>query len=248
MRLTDDFMSAVKNALFDKYSIKCEISMDSFTSHDVFLRLKGSLNGRDFSGSLDILKSRSIENNFSFYISGRFVDELPEAFIKHILFDNPLFVAMHEINQFVIEQFSRKIPFIYKSFCIGVGDFFYMNEQIEQLKIDMTPDFYLNLSIGRKLHDKDSKVDDNTDLLFVSYKTKNDLKQIQYQLPACLTLKKLNDHDNLDEFKKTLLREYMSRYSRITNNKLLLPLENFDYLSYEVILDYLKIQSMNDIY
>lgn len=247
MKLTDDFMSAVKKSLFDTYGIKCEISLDSFTSHDVFLRLKGSLNERDFLGSLDILKSRSIENNFSFYISGRFVGEIHDDFIKHILSTNPLFVAMHEINQFVIEQFSRKIPFVYKSFYIGVGEFFYTNDQIEQLKIDMTPDFYINLSIGRKLHDKESKVDDNTDLLFVSYRTKNDLKQIQYQLPACLTMKKLNDHDDLDDFKKTLLKEYMSRYSRITNNKLLLPIENFDTLSYGVILDHLKIQSMNDI-
>lgn len=247
MKLTDEFMSAVKNSLFDTYNIKCEISLDSFTSQDVFLRLEGTIDDRDFAGTMTILKSYSIESKFSFFIEGRFVGELHDAFIKHILSTNPLFVAMHEINQFVIEQFSRKIPFVYKSFYIGVGEFFYINNQIEQLKIDMTPEFYLNLSIGIKIYDKESKIDDKTDLLFVSYSTKNELKRIQYQLPACLTMKKLNDHDNLDEFKKTLLREYMSRYSRVTKNRLLLPIENFDTLSYGVILDHLKIQSMNDI-
>jgi hypothetical protein len=44
-----------------------------------------------------------------------------------------------------------------------------------------------------------------------------------------------------------LNNEFMSRYSIITNNRLLLPIENFDTLSYGVILDHLKIQSMNDI-
>jgi hypothetical protein len=247
MKLTDEFMSAIKNSLFDTYNIKCEISLNSFTSQDVFLRLEGTINERVFVGTMTILKSYSIENKFSFFIDGRFVGELHDDFIKHISSTNPLFVAMHEVNQFVIEQFSRKIPFVYKSFYIGVGEFFYINNQIEQLKIDMTPEFYLNLSIGIKLHDKDSNLDGKTDLLFVSYSTKNNLKQIQYQLPACLTMKKLNEHDDLDEFKKTLLREYMSRYSRITKNRLLLPIENFDILSYGVILDHLKIQSMNDI-
>jgi hypothetical protein len=244
MNITNETMRVIEQSLFDTYGIKSKISFFFKTHEATFYKLAGSLNERSFVGTLDVLKSNIVENKFTFSVSGHFDDD-DNSLKNHILSDNVLLIAINEVNQLVHDNFARVMPLFYKSFYLGVGSFFFINEAIEQLTLDMTPEFYLNLEFGRK--DDDTMMVSKS-LMFTSYATtKKGLKEIQYQLPDCLTLRKINDHSGVDEFKKTLLREYMSSYSRTTSNELVLALSDFDTLSYESIVDHLKIQSMQDI-
>ena len=247
MNITNETMCVIEQSLFDTYCIKSKISFFFKTHEATFYKLAGSLNGRSFIGTLDVLKSNIVENKFTFSVSGRFDDDDDDdndSLKNHILADNVLLSAINEVNQLVNDNFARVMPLFYKSFYMGVGSFFFVNEAIEQLTLDMTPEFYLNLEFGRK--DDDTMMVSKS-LMFTSYATKKGLKEIQYQLPDCLTLRKINDHSDVDEFKKILLREYMSSYSRTTSNELVLALSDFDALSYASIVDHLKIQSMQDI-
>lgn len=243
MNITNETMRVIEQSLFDTYGIKSKTSFFFKTHEATFYKLAGTLNGRSFIGTIDVLKSNIVENKFTFSVSGRFDDDT-DSLKNHVLADNVLLIAINEVNQLVNDNFARVMSLFYKSFYLGVGSFFFINEAIEQLMLDMTPEFYLNLEFGRK--DDDTMVVSKS-LMFTSYATKKGLKEIQYQLPDCLTLRKINDHSGVDEFKKTLLREYMSSYSRTTCKELVLALDDFDTLSYENIIEYLKVQSMQDI-
>lgn len=243
MHINNEFISVIEKSLFDTYSIKSKISFFFKTDDATFYQLSGCLNDRPFVGTLDVLKSNLVENKFTFTVSGRFDDD-EDSLKIHILSDNLLLIAINEVNQLVHANFARMMPLFYKCFYLGVGSFFFINEKIEQLNIDMTPEVYLNLEFERK--DDDIMVVSKS-LMFTSYTTKKGLKEIQYQLPNCLTLKTITDTVSLDDFKRTLLREYMSSYSRTTSKELVLALDDFDTLSYESIVEYVKVQSMQDI-
>lgn len=243
MHITNELMSVIEKSLFDTYGIKSKIYFFFKTDDATFYQLSGSFNDRPFVGTLDVLKSNLVKNKFTFTVSGRFDDDA-DSLKNHILAENLLLVAINEVNQLVHANFDRLMNLFYKCFYLGVGSFFFVSEEIEQLNIDMTPEVYLNLEFCRK--DDDTMVVSRS-LMFTSYTTKKGLKEIKYQLPDCLTLKTITDAASLDDFKRTLLREYMSSYSRTTCKELVLALDDFDTLSYENIIEYLKVQSMQDI-
>lgn len=250
MEITEEFKNIFTQSLFDTYNIKC-ISIEKNRVEKIeniyFISYKfdGLLDNIPFEGALNFF----LQNNghCEFNVSGWFKDKR-EDFVESITKNNSYLKSIQEVTSWLTYNFSRKID-IQIGYCwIGTGNFCYTKGLINNIIMSMTPSCTGKISLVSSSVNKFR----NVNLLNYSFFENGEQSNFEYKTlsddVSCSLVDVADNHVDLDQFKKRLVREYMLTYSDLTSIPNLLSVDEFDSLSYQHIIDYLIVQKMQDIF
>lgn len=249
MKITEEFKILFTQSLLDTYNIKClsfeQIGLERI-GRDEFIRysFKGYLENLPFLGSLNFFLQRN--GDCSFNISGWFANKSKD-FMKSITKNNSYLQAIEEVSGWLTSNFNQRINIQTGCYWIGVGSLNYQRGSINKVVISMTPSAKGKITLVTSSSNKFNEIS----LLNYSFFEKDNKSTFNYStefdMAACSPVDVDDNNVDLEQFKKRLLREYMLKYSGLTDKPNILSFDDFNTLSYQNIIDYLIVQKMKEI-
>lgn len=248
MKLSDEFKEEITQSLLDTYNVKCisiEKSGMERVENTYFIRhsFNGYLDNLPFSGALNFFLLNN--GDCSFTVSGWFSNKCQD-FMKSITKNNSYLQAIEEVRGWLTSNFDKRIDNQIGWALIGSGNLCYNRGVINNIVINMTPSSTGKLKIisssAYKYH--------GLNLLHYSFLEKDNELNFDYKIYLDDSIIEVNATDNLvdlEQFKKSLVRGYMSIYSKLNNTPSILSVDDFNTLSYQHIIDYLIVQKMQEI-
>lgn len=250
MKITEEFKKLFNQSLLDTYNIQCvsiEKSGMERIENTYFIRhsFNGYLNNSPFSGALNFLLHDN--GDCTFAVSGWFSNKCQD-FMKMITKDNRYLQAIEEVSGWLTSNFDKHIDNKIGCAFIGSGSLCYQRGVINNIVINMTPSATGKLKI---ISSSDYKYH-GLNLLHYSFLEKENENEFNFYYKIYLddSVIEVNATDtliDLNQFKKSLVRGYISTYCKLNNKPSILSVDDFNTLSYEHIIDYLIVQKMQEI-